>query len=187
MLSLLSLAPSSWAAGSGLLMVPSPVPIMAAPRIRPLRCVADDADDDDSPFDLGLLKMPQITTPQRQSYQRFRERQQYRGSGVRPAADVEAEERAKRMTDALLLGVDPEDVEAVQANFFEKRAAREEAASSESVNDESLQQEAERDAAKWEGVQSAIAGDSELASYTEQVNIKVDQKTGKYEGGEFSA
>ena len=41
-------------------------------------------DDDDvlpDSFDMGLLKMPRLTTPQRQSYEAFRKRQRDRASG----------------------------------------------------------------------------------------------------------
>ncbi len=59
-------------------------------RIRPLRMMAnDDPPDDDLPdslpdslsLDMGLLKMPRLTTPQRQSYENFRKRQQERATG----------------------------------------------------------------------------------------------------------
>ena len=46
-------------------------------------------------------------------------------------------------------------------------------------SDEVLKQEAERDAAQWTGMQSALDGDSEIGSFTEAVDINLDKKTGK--------
>jgi len=128
--------------------------------------------------------MPRLTTPERESYDKFRERQRNRFSTQPTAADLEAEEKAQLMQDALLLGCAPEDVAAVKASYFEKMAAQEAQAEEGAAQ---MMAEAERDAAKWQGVQSAVEGESDLASYTEEVDLKIDQKTGRYDRGEFNA
>eukprot|EP00966_Prymnesium_polylepis_P256011 5914249-Prymnesium_polylepis.2 len=53
------------------------------------------------------------------------------------------------------------------------------------VTEEQLRQEAAQDASKWGGVQSAVEGESDLVSYTEDVDININTTTGRYERGEF--
>jgi len=58
----------------------------AKPRATRLRLSTDDAGDD--PFDMGLLKLPQLTTPSRQNFDKFRKRQQQRSQAAAGEFDL---------------------------------------------------------------------------------------------------
>ena len=124
-----------------------------------------------------------MTTPERAAFDAYRERSRARRMGKRPQSEVDAEEKGRLMADALLLGVSPDEVEAVQKSYFEEQEA---GAAAAEATEAQMKQEAARDAAKWEGVQSTMEGDSALSSFTETVDLKIDQKTGKYDRNEFS-
>lgn len=127
-----------------------------------------------------------MTTPERAAFDAYRERSRARRMGKRPQSEVDAEEKGRLMADALLLGVSPDEVEAVRNGYFEGVDQQEAEAAAAEATQEQLKQEAARDAAKWEGVESTIEGDSALSSFTETVDVKLDQKTGKYDGGDYA-
>jgi hypothetical protein len=118
--------------------------LRVAPACRSISCcMLEDGPDD---FDMsslvdGLLKcvqqcplfapassacpdallrrrMPRLSTPERESFNRFRERQAGRRDGKPTQAQIDAEKRNQAMADALLLGVSPDEVEAAKAAFF---------------------------------------------------------------------
>lgn len=99
-----------------------------------------------------------------------------RRTGKRSQKAIQAEEKAKKLADALLLGIPVDEVDGAKANYFAKLAEQEKAA--EEAAD--LKEDAARDAAKWAGTESAIAGDSSLTPFTEKVDVKIDPKTGKF-------
>jgi len=107
-----------------------------------------------------------------------------RRSGKRAPSKIEAEQKAERLADALLLGVPVEDVEEIQADYFKNLSTQEEVEDESPLNKQQLKQEAERDAAKWSVTNSAVAGDSSVSAFAEEVDLKIDQTTGKFDAGD---
>lgn len=102
-----------------------------------------------------------------------------RRTGKRSQRAIQAEEKAKKLADALLLGIPVDEVDGAKANYFAKLAEQEKAAEEAAMNAD-LKEDAARDAAKWAGTESAISGDSSLTPFTEKVDLKIDPKTGKF-------
>lgn len=135
-----------------------------------------DASEDDE-MDMGLLKMPRIVTPAYAAYEAYKKRtQQQRAGGKRSEADIKAEHRARQIEDALLFGVPVEEVENVRAQYFNRHSEERE---------QELQKEANDDASLWAETESSIAGDSALAPFTEEVDVQIDKRTGKFKPGTF--
>ena len=97
-------------------------------RSRPLRMMARyDPPEDDQPtrdsssdslsfdkFDMGLLKLPRLTTPQRASYENWRKRQQDRATGSFPKpGDTSATGRTP-------LGQDPVEGDPVDLSMYDE-------------------------------------------------------------------
>jgi hypothetical protein len=94
-------------------------------RSRPLRMMARyDLPEDDQPtrdsssdslsFDMGLLKLPRLTTPQRASYENWRKRQQDRATGSFPKpGDTSATGRTP-------LGQDPVEGDPVDLSMYDE-------------------------------------------------------------------
>ena len=79
-------------------------------------------DEEKDPFDMGLLKLPRLTTPERQGFENFRERQRKRAGIPGPDADPIAEMAKKGGPTPL--GLDPVEGDPVDMReWFEQGEA----------------------------------------------------------------
>lgn len=107
-------------------------------------------------------------TPAQISYEAYRARRRKMHYDKAEDKSHETELKANRIMDAMLLGVPVDQVDSVQESFFGQQSEKEAVA-------------AEPDVDNWSKTSGTFVGESTVASYTDAVDVKINQINGKYE------